>query len=238
MAYYSGNPLNRLSYLRSSSAFLTSALSDDKARFILLNHLNPLCHPPSPLDGSIKLCSVAWSDVQQYINQGDAGGLTFRYVDDKMGFNSEEDLQAKLNSVNQPALVFLGVDERSAPEHVKSLPLSKPTTESTLASHSPFGVPYFGLDVTGLDELRHTWAGNLGHEVRWHVPVGAFGARVQGESLISAFKYRRLVICRYASWNGSHSFRRGCVSRYVPVVSDYTPPGFFFLFGFKLTRNR
>ncbi|KAK4702494.1 hypothetical protein P7C70_g3728, partial [Phenoliferia sp. Uapishka_3] len=53
-----------------------------------------------------------------------------------------------------PALVFLGVDERSAPLSAKSLPLSKPTDESTLESHSPYGIPYWALDVTTLDDLR------------------------------------------------------------------------------------
>jgi NAD+ diphosphatase len=55
--------------------------------------------------------------------------------------------------------VFLGVDERSAPSNAQSLPLSKPTESSTLTSHSPYGIPYFGLDVTNLDELRGKFAG-------------------------------------------------------------------------------
>lgn len=50
--------------------------------------------------------------------------------------------------------MFLGVDERSAPLAAKSLPLSKPTDESTLESHSPHGIPYWALDVTSLHELR------------------------------------------------------------------------------------
>jgi hypothetical protein len=99
MAYYSGNPLNRLSYLRSSPAFLTSALTDAKARFILLHQLNPLCGPPSSVDGTIKLCTVGWEDVKAYI--GDPL-LTFKYVDDKnKATTSVADMEAKLNSVSK-----------------------------------------------------------------------------------------------------------------------------------------
>lgn len=54
----------------------------------------------------------------------------------------------------QPPLVFLGVDERSAPESAKSLPLSKPDENSTLESHSPYGVPYWAFDVTALSEFK------------------------------------------------------------------------------------
>lgn len=54
----------------------------------------------------------------------------------------------------QAPLVFLGVDERSAPSSTKSLPLSKPDENSTLSSHSPYGTPYWALDVTNTPELR------------------------------------------------------------------------------------
>ena len=54
----------------------------------------------------------------------------------------------------QPALVFLGVDERSAPDSAKSMPLSKPTDSSTLESHSPHGTPYWALDISKLSELK------------------------------------------------------------------------------------
>lgn len=56
----------------------------------------------------------------------------------------------------QPAVVFLGVDERSAPESSKSLPLSKPTETSTLEQHSPYGTPYWALDVSKLTDLKKT----------------------------------------------------------------------------------
>lgn len=52
------------------------------------------------------------------------------------------------------ALVFLGVDERSAPESEKSLPVSKPTESSTLESHSPHGTPHWAFDVSSLADFK------------------------------------------------------------------------------------
>ncbi len=54
----------------------------------------------------------------------------------------------------QPALVFLGVDERSAPESAKSLPVSKPDENSTLETHSPHGDPYWAIDVSTFKHLK------------------------------------------------------------------------------------
>ncbi|KAK4052218.1 NADH pyrophosphatase [Microbotryomycetes sp. JL221] len=70
--------------------------------------------------------------------------------------NELNDQQKRHHFVNQPALVFLGVDETSAPTEQRSLPVSKPTDDSTLESHSPFGIPYWAIDVTSLHELKQT----------------------------------------------------------------------------------
>lgn len=66
----------------------------------------------------------------------------------------------------QPSLVFLGADERSAPEAHKSLPLSKPSDDSTLESHSPYGIPYWALDATDLSELK-AFAVSSGEGFEW-----------------------------------------------------------------------
>lgn len=75
--------MNRLSYLRSSRAFLASALSDDKARFVLYDSLNPLVAPPLA-DGTKKLHLLEWKDVKEFIagEKGDAAEV-FRAVDGK-----------------------------------------------------------------------------------------------------------------------------------------------------------
>lgn len=61
--------------------------------------------------------------------------------------------------ITQSNLVFLGVDERSAPESAKSLPLSKPDAQSSLESHSPHGEPYWALDVSLFTDLKEKAVG-------------------------------------------------------------------------------
>ncbi|KAM0793796.1 hypothetical protein ACM66B_001212 [Microbotryomycetes sp. NB124-2] len=179
--YYAGNRLNRLSYLRSSPAFLTSALESPKAKFLLFDNLSPLVNksPPPNNDKSTsssvrRLISVEWKDVKLYISADDetAKGV-FDGVDgkddSKLGvvprYKQESFIGGKLvtdlspsdvrhHFINQPALVFLGVDESNAPEEQKSLPVSKPTDDSTLESHSPYGIPYWALDVSSLSPLK------------------------------------------------------------------------------------
>lgn len=120
------------------------------------------------------LRTVSWSDVKSHIPMADSlfdlvddkdekaaaqGGAFWQPDGEKGGDKSAEASLAekKRHYVRQPALVFLGVDERSAPEAEQSLPVSKPTDESTLETHSPYGVPLWALDVSELDHLRE-WA--------------------------------------------------------------------------------
>lgn len=65
-----GNPLNRLSYLRSSRAFLASALTSDKSRFLVYDALNPLTQQ-TDRKGTKELVTCSWKEVKQYI-AGDA----------------------------------------------------------------------------------------------------------------------------------------------------------------------
>ncbi|BGP28532.1 NADH pyrophosphatase [Rhodotorula toruloides] len=167
--YYAGNPLNRLSYLRSSQAFLTSALRSPKAKVLPLDSLSPLCKHDK--DGARHLHFVGWKDVEAVVGEAEQ---VFAGVDGKRDEDVPElavlGLQAKRLGktrvgdlshdekmryfLDQPALVFLGVDERSAPESAKSLPVSKPDEHSTLETHSPYGEPYWALDVSALPDLK------------------------------------------------------------------------------------
>jgi len=59
------NPLNRLSYLRSAPNFLGSALSSPKAKFLLLDNLNPLFTKDTA--GAVSLASVGWTTVAPFL---------------------------------------------------------------------------------------------------------------------------------------------------------------------------
>ncbi|KAK4050366.1 NADH pyrophosphatase [Microbotryomycetes sp. JL201] len=186
MPFGAGNRLNRLSYLRSSAAFLTSALESHKAKFLLYDSLSPLVNKsPNSADGSSssssggtvrRLVSVDWQDVKQYIS---ADGSTAKDVfdgvdgkdDSKLGvvpqYKRSDEVTTRLvtelspteirqHFIHQASQEFFPdhMNESSAPEEQQSLPVSKPTDDSTLESHSPYGIPYWALDVSNLTDLK------------------------------------------------------------------------------------
>ena len=87
-----GNPLNRLSYLRSSASFLSSALDSPKARFLALDNLSPLSRTAK--DGVRHLEYLAFADVRDYI--GDPK-LVFKGIDGK-------------NDADVPQLALVGLE--------------------------------------------------------------------------------------------------------------------------------
>ncbi|EPQ64823.1 Bgt-3064 [Blumeria graminis f. sp. tritici] len=92
--YFSGNPLNRVSFLRADHDFLSSALTHPSASFLLLNDLAPLARDPSTL---------------AYTTLDDIRDL----VGDNPFSKSEEELIAEYDSsITLPLMLFLGIDER------------------------------------------------------------------------------------------------------------------------------
>ncbi|GAA5835274.1 hypothetical protein JCM3766R1_004739 [Sporobolomyces carnicolor] len=211
--YYAGNPLNRLSYLRSSPAFLASALRSPKAQFLVLDNLQPLCEKET--QDTRRFVRLEWAQVEQYIGDPDK---VFAGVDGK-----NEDEVSKLAVLghagktvgdlsrdekrnyflNKPAVVFLGVDERSAPESSKSLPLSKPTETSTLEQHSPYGTPYWALDVSKLTDLKKTLLAEK--EGREFVELRAGSQVIPNDEASIGAEARSLV-----DWNTRNKFCPGC----------------------------
>ncbi|KAF2496929.1 hypothetical protein BU16DRAFT_507644 [Lophium mytilinum] len=93
--YFSGSPLNRVSFLRTDHAFLSQALKHPSTSFLLFNDLNPLVKSPTQLGYSI------YKDVQPLIGED-----PFK--------KSEEDLIKEYNSSTYiPQLIFLGLDDRN-----------------------------------------------------------------------------------------------------------------------------
>ncbi|KAL8923060.1 MAG: hypothetical protein Q9172_003306 [Xanthocarpia lactea] len=93
--YFSGSPLNRVSFLRTDQAFLSAALKHPSTSFLMFNNLNPLARDPSNLQ------YASYADVQPLIG------------DDPYS-KSEEELVSEYNSaVTIPQLLFLGLDERN-----------------------------------------------------------------------------------------------------------------------------
>lgn len=93
--YFSGSPLNRVSFLRSDHSFISSALTHSSTQFLLFNNLNPLTKDPS------KLAYASYKDVVPLIGEN-----PFEKTEEEM-------VKEYRSDVTVPLVLFLGLDERS-----------------------------------------------------------------------------------------------------------------------------
>jgi NAD+ diphosphatase len=92
--YFSGSPLNRVSFLRANHDFIAKALIHPTTSFLLFNDLAPLAKDPT------QLAYASHSDVKPLIGEN-----PFE--------KTEEELIKEFNStITQPLVLFLGLDER------------------------------------------------------------------------------------------------------------------------------
>ena len=119
--YFSGSPLNRVSFLRSNTAFLRAALPQSK--FLLLRGLEPLAASKTTL------AWVGYETVRALVGNP---------------FNTEEEefLRSYDSRVEIPTLVFLGINEGDGDEDGGKF-------EFQGEGGKYVGRPCFALDVTG-----------------------------------------------------------------------------------------
>jgi len=101
--YFSGSPLNRVSFLRGDHKFLSAAVKHPSTSFLLFRNLSPLSHD------STRLCHVSYKDVQPLIG------------DDPFVQPDEELIASYDSTVTVPNLVFLGLNEQNKSGFVWSL---------------------------------------------------------------------------------------------------------------------
>ncbi|KAL8929462.1 MAG: hypothetical protein Q9208_001131 [Pyrenodesmia sp. 3 TL-2023] len=93
--YFSGSPLNRVSFLRTEHSFLSAALKHPTTSFLLFCNLNPLATGPATLE------YVSYEDVKALIGEDPYS-------------KTEQELISEYNStITIPQLLFLGLDERN-----------------------------------------------------------------------------------------------------------------------------
>jgi NAD+ diphosphatase len=121
--YFSTNPLNRLSFLRTDHDFLRAAFSHPSTGFLLMNNLNPLSKDDS------HLAFVSHAEVEPL-----TGTDPFAKTEDEL-------IKEFDSSKTQPLILFLGVDD-------KTLLPSNGTENGTFKFKEYTGSPYFAVDVT------------------------------------------------------------------------------------------
>jgi NAD+ diphosphatase len=94
--YFSGSPLNRLSFLRADHGFMSSAFTHPTASFLLLDGLSPLAKDPEHL---------------AYVGKADVEPLT---GPNPYSTSEEEQIKNFNSEVTHPLILFLGIDEKKA----------------------------------------------------------------------------------------------------------------------------
>ncbi|KAF1998162.1 hypothetical protein P154DRAFT_469829 [Amniculicola lignicola CBS 123094] len=130
--YFSGSPLNRVSFLRPDHAFLSQALKHPSATFLAFQNLEPLISSPSTL------APLKFSEVEPII-----GKDPFE--------KTEEDVIKEYNSEAYiPQVVFLGLDERKE---------SGEDGEGFDYKGRYKGRPWFAVDVTPVKSVKEAAEG-------------------------------------------------------------------------------
>ncbi|GAP86550.1 putative NADH pyrophosphatase [Rosellinia necatrix] len=94
--YFSGSPLNRVSFLRTDHAFLRAAFAHPSTSFLLLDNYSPLAKDTANL---------------AYVGKEDVVSLT---GPDPFGNTEEEQIKSFNSTITQPIILFLGLDEKKA----------------------------------------------------------------------------------------------------------------------------
>ena len=92
--YFSGSPINRVSFLRANNDFISKALTHPTTKFMLFNDLAPLSKDPT------QLAYVTHEEIKPLIGRNPFS-------------KTEEELVKQYNStITLPLVLFLGLDER------------------------------------------------------------------------------------------------------------------------------
>ncbi|KAF5386214.1 hypothetical protein D9615_002316 [Tricholomella constricta] len=207
---FSGSPLNRLSWLRSSHPFLNAIIVSPKTQWLVFNSGQPLVLANTDLLHKQSLAFLNTKDVRPFLGpepffgQGkEEGELVVESPDVQ---HSPTEAARHRN----PPVVFLGLQENSKTNALPSSEFVDP--EAAIANLD--GIPYFAMDVAELDLaperlkeiLDSTSPAQSGQVLSWSEPrvlmtgLDSFSGAVFAEA-------RSLV-----DWNLRNKFCPGCGS--------------------------
>ncbi|WWC63415.1 uncharacterized protein I303_106017 [Kwoniella dejecticola CBS 10117] len=202
--FYAGQPpLNRVAFQRHSSEVMNKHLHDSKTRFIIFKEGKPLMKK----DEAGKVLYLSKDQI------GDKLGDEFGSAPQDASSDVKKVHETARIPQTQPALVFLGIDDREAPT----------TNESSVVDHhNPQGTPYFALDANSaewdslIDGLGGEWGDARAAGGSMH--VWDAGVYAQGRALIDwNVRNKFCPACgspTYSLWAG---WKRNCLTSVQPV---------------------
>ncbi|KAI5118889.1 hypothetical protein M0805_003564 [Coniferiporia weirii] len=215
--FLGGSPLNRLSWLRTSTPFLNVVLASPETRWLLFRAGEPLVRVDAA-SKSHAFARLTTPDVQPLLGaypvfgQGEQAGQTPA----PLSLAGEPVTGLDAARVHGPAIVFLGLHEPENAEGASALPSSEfsAKTDAEVAAANISGTPYFTLDVTdveaeAVDDVLKSVGAAQGESatVEFMEPRAASFGFSAFEAAVFA-EARSLV-----DWNARNIFCPGCGSR-------------------------
>ncbi|KAG6879134.1 hypothetical protein C0992_004951 [Termitomyces sp. T32_za158] len=171
---FSGSPLNRLSWLRTSHLFLNAVIASPSTRWLLFNAGQPLVLANPEFPRKQTLAFLTTKDVRPFL-----GPEPFFGQDKEIGqlvaeSPEKEDSPTGAARHHSAPVVFLGFQEHSK---TGALP-SSDFVDATAAVANLDGTPYFSMDVADLDLtpermkgiLQETAPAREGQSLSWSEP--------------------------------------------------------------------
>lgn len=139
--YYAGSQLNRYSFLRDETEFLTKAYTHPAAQFLVLRQLVPPVTPASkPAPDSILPPRPVFHNLK-FVNRSEIETILPHQLptgNDGEGDNHEN--QKNVGDLLQPYVLFLGLDEQA-------------TGANSMSYKQAHGQPYFAVEYTTLPSI-------------------------------------------------------------------------------------
>lgn len=204
---FSGSPLNRLSWLRTSHSFLNAIVPSPKAHWLLFKSGNPLT---VKTETKSSLSYLSTKDVAPFIGeapyfgQGKTSGI----------LAADEQISATEAVRHRGApIVFLGLHETGS-SGTGALPSSE-FADAEKALEKIEGAPYFALDVTDLEledeaieaALKETEPAKSGSTLAW---LDSRSVMMNTDLFNGAIFAEARSMC---DWNSRNKFCAGCGSR-------------------------
>lgn len=151
--FLGGSPLNRLSWLRSSSPFLSAVLVSPATRWILFNGGQPLVRT-FPATRKHDLARLTSAEVRSLLGPEPIFGQGKEPGEQHASEGDQPPSTLEAARLHGPAIVFLGLHEPEDLNAKAALPSSdfSAKTDPQQAASNIEGTPYFALDVTEVQE--------------------------------------------------------------------------------------
>ncbi|KAH8107710.1 NUDIX hydrolase domain-like protein [Cristinia sonorae] len=219
--FFSGSPLNRLSWLRTSQVFLNAVADSSAARWILIKDGQPLVatNPPSGTEerGKKSLARLSTNEVRPLL--GRTPLFSQGQNDGEFAPSDVHVLEAA--RLRGPPIVFLGLHEpNSDSEGADALPSSdfSAKVDAAAVAAKIKGTPYFTLDVSDVEQKEVDAVVQSSEGSQRGVALAFTDTR----GVMYAFSYFDAAVTAEArsmvDWNARNKYCPGCTA---PVFSAW-----------------